>query len=71
MEADKRKKALQEPESEAGACCGTLGGGSTQGRLAQMGFTQLPRVPLFSPEGPLGGMGRGEREEINPPLPPA
>lgn len=55
---------LQEPESEAGACCGTLGEGSPQGRLGQMDFTQLPRVPQL-------GMGRGEGEEVNPPLPPA
>lgn len=62
---------LQEPESEAGACCGTLGEGSPQGRLGQMDFTQLPRVPQLLPVGPLGGMGRGEGEEVNPPLPPA
>lgn len=59
----------QEPESKAGACCGTLGEGRTQGRLAQMGFTQLPRVTLLLPAGPLGGMGRGEGEVVNPPLP--
>lgn len=71
MEAGKSKKALQELESEAGACCGPLGGGRTQGRLAWMGFTQLPRVPLLLPTGPLGGTGRGEIEEVNPALPPA